>query len=157
MRQLLHFSNEPITISSLQDHKLVQVNAAFLERTGYTREEVLGRSTLELGIWEDEALHASIGKELSASGSVQAREIKYRRKSGELGVGNFSAVIRRFNGQPCVISFITDTTESMRAREELRRSERRLRSYIQHASDGVTVFDRDGRITFAAPSVERVA
>jgi PAS domain S-box-containing protein len=156
MRQLLEFSNEPITISSARDHKLIEVNAAFLERTGYTREEVIGRSSLELGLWEDDSAYAAIGKELNATGAVRHRTIKYRSKNGELGVGNFSAAIRRFSGQPCVISFISDTTESVRAQAELRRNERRFRSYIEYASDGLTVFNRDGQITFAAPSVERL-
>jgi len=86
MRQLLEFSSEPITISSARDHKLIEVNAAFLERTGYTREEVIGRSSLELGLWEDESVYASIGQELGAIGAVRHRTIKYRSKNGELGL-----------------------------------------------------------------------
>lgn len=118
-----------------------------LERTGYTREEVIGRSSLELGLWEDASVYASIGQELGATGSVT--------QSTDLLL---NLIIRGFDGGPCVISFITDTTESSRAQQEelLRGSERRFRSYIEHASDGLTVFGRDGRITFAAPSVERL-
>ena len=156
MKQILQYSNEPVTISSLHDHKLIEVNAAFLERTGYTREEVIGHSSLELRLWEDESLYASIGQDLNATGAVRHRTIKYKSKNGELKIGNFSAAIRQVDGQPCVISFITDITESVRAQEELRRSERRFRSYIEYASDGLTVFGREGRITFVAPSVERL-
>jgi PAS domain S-box-containing protein len=156
MRQILEYSNEPVTISLLSDHKLVEVNAAFLKRTGYTRKEVIGRSSFELGLWVDESVYRNIGEELSATGAVRQRTIKYKSKNGEIRVGHFSAAIRQFDGQQCVVSFITDTTESVRAHEELRRSERRFRSYIEHASDGLTVLDQDGRITFTAPSVERL-
>ncbi len=155
MRQILQHCNEPVTISS-RDRKLIEVNAAFLDRTGYTREEVIGRSSLELGLWEDASDYFSIAEELSATGAVKHRTIKYRSKDGTLRVGNFSAVLGSFDEEPCVISFITDVTESVRAHEELRRSERQFRSYIEHASEGLTVFDQDGRITFAAPSVERL-
>jgi PAS domain S-box-containing protein len=156
VRQILQYSNEPVAISSLRDHKLIEVNAAFLERTGYTREQVIGHSSLELGFLDDESVYTSIGQELSATGVVRHRTIKYRSKGGELRFGNFSAAIRQLDGEPCVISFITDITASLRAQEELRRSERRFRSYIEHASDGLTVFGRDGRITFASPSAERL-
>src|ERR1700680_3188159 len=99
MRQILQYSNEPVTISSMHDHKFIEVNAAFLERTGYTREDVIGHSALELGLWEDESVYASIGQELSATGAVRHRTIKYRSKAGELRFGNFSAAIRQLDGQ----------------------------------------------------------
>jgi PAS domain S-box-containing protein len=156
VRQILQFSNEPVTISSADDQKLIDVNDAFLERTGYTREEVIGRSSTDLGLWEDESVYTSIGQQLATTGTVRHRVIKYRVKDGRLRFGNFSAAIRELDGQSCVISFITDVTESLRAQEEFRRSERRFRSYIEHASDGLTVLGRGGRISFAAPSVERL-
>ena len=62
MRQILEYSNEPVTISLLSDHKLVEVNAAFLKRTGYTRKEVIGRSSFELGLWVDESVYRKIGR-----------------------------------------------------------------------------------------------
>jgi PAS domain S-box-containing protein len=154
MRQILDFSNEPVAISSLRDQKLIEVNAAFLERTGYTREEVIGRSSVELGLLENESVYRHLRQELESTGMVKRRTIRFKCKNGALGLGNISSTVRRFDGQPCIISFISDITESVRAQEELRRSERRFRSYIEHASDGLTVLDRDGQITFAAPSVE---
>ena len=89
MKQILQHCNEPVTISS-RDRKLIEVNAAFLDRTGYTREEVIGRSSLELGLWEDASDYFSIAEELSATGAVKHRTIKYRSKDGTLRVGNFS-------------------------------------------------------------------
>jgi PAS domain S-box-containing protein len=156
MRQVLEYSNEPVTISSLSDHKLVEVNAAFTRRTGYSREEVIGRSTFEMGLWEDESVYASVGQELSATGAIRPRTVRYRTKDGEVRSGNFSAAIREFDGKACVISFITDITDGVRAQEALRRSERRFRSYIEHASDGLTVLGRGGIITFESPSVEKL-
>jgi PAS domain S-box-containing protein len=156
MKRILQHSNEPVTISSLLDLKFIEVNEAFLDATGYRRDEVVGRTALELNLWDDPVLHERIGHDLAATGVVKHQTIQFRPKHGTVRVGLFSAAVRDIDGQPCCVSFITDVTEKLRAEEELRRSERRFRSYIENAPDGLTVFDREGVITFATPSVQRI-
>jgi PAS domain S-box-containing protein len=57
MKRILQHSNEPVTISSLRDHKFIELNDAFLDATGYHRDEVIGRTALELNLWDDPVLH----------------------------------------------------------------------------------------------------
>jgi PAS domain S-box-containing protein len=154
--QLLRYSNEPATISSIHNQKLIEINDAFLARTGYRREEVIGRSCQELGLWEQDSVAGSIAEELAATGLVRCRTVRYRTKHGELRVGDFSAAIQHLGGAPSVVSFITDVTDAFLAQEEQRRSERRFRAYVEHAPDGLAVAGPDCRITFAAPSIERL-
>ena len=156
MKRILQRSNEPVTISSLRDHKFIELNEAFLDATGYHRHEVIGRTALELNLWDDPVLHERVGHELAATGVVRHQTIRFRPKYGTVRTGLFSAAVQDIDGESCCVSFITDITEKLRAEEDLRRSERRFRSYIENASDGLTVFNREGVITFAAPSVKRI-
>ena len=89
MRQILQYSNEPVAICSLRDHKLIEVNAAFLERTGYTREEVIGRSAIDWCFWTMSRYTPVSRQELGATGAVRHRTLRYRSKGGELRFGNF--------------------------------------------------------------------
>src|SRR5580658_1122543 len=120
MMQLLRYSNEPATISSLHNQKLIEINDAFLARTGYRREEVIGRSCQELGLWDEGSVARSIAEELAATGMVRCRTVRYRTKHGELRVGDFSAAIQHLGGAPSVVSFITDVTDAFLAQEEQR-------------------------------------
>ena len=153
---LLRYSNEPATISALETHQLIDVNDTFLHQTGYSREEVIGKSCLELGFWGERSVHDSIAQELAATGLVRCRTVRYRTKYGELRLGDYSAAIQQPRGVPSVISFITDITETVREREEQRRSAHPFHSYLEHSRNGLAVAGPDGRITFAAPAIERL-
>ncbi len=156
MRQFLLHSHDLVSVSSVQDRKLLEVNAAFLERTGFSREEVIGRTMLELGVWQDDSEYDRIRTELHASGAVRHRSVRFKTRDGAIRYASLSAMIGAFEGRLCVISFATDITDHVHSQDELHRSERRFRSYIEHASDGLTVFDSQGVITFVAPSVKRL-
>ncbi len=156
MRQFLLHSHDLVSVSSVQDRKLVEVNATFLERTGFSREEVIGRTMLDLGVWEDDSEYDRIRSELQATGAIRHRTVRFKTKGGAIRYASLSAAIATYEGQLCVISFATDVTDHVHSQDKLRRSERRFRSYIEHASDGLTVFDAEGVITFVAPSVKRL-
>ncbi len=156
MRQFLLHSHDLVSVTSVEDRTLIEVNATFLERTGFSRREVIGRTMLDLGVWEDDSEYARIRNELQATGAVRHRSARFKTKQGAFRYASLSATIATFEGELCVISFATDITDHVHSQEELRRSERRFRSYIEHASDGLTVFDSQGVITFVAPSVKRL-
>jgi PAS domain S-box-containing protein len=141
---LIQYCNESATISRLRDNQFLEVNEAFVETTGYRPEEVIGRTALELGLWESAELYLETRRRLVATGAVRGLRTTLRTKSGEIRQCIFSAVLRDVNGEPCCISFVSDITERIQQDERLRATEHRLRYIISHAPVFANDSDPDG-------------
>ncbi|HEX8773897.1 MAG TPA: ATP-binding protein [Pyrinomonadaceae bacterium] len=101
----------PISISTLSEGRLLDVNASLLQLTGYAREEIIGRTTMEINIYSNPEDRQRIRELLLARGAIRDLEINFRLKSGDVRIGQLSAEIIEFNGERCVLATVTDITE----------------------------------------------
>jgi PAS domain S-box-containing protein len=88
---------------------------------GYQREEMIGRTSLELGIWESQAERDRVIRALEEQGTARDIEINLRGKTGESFVGLLSAESIDIDGEMYILSMINDITERKRAEEEIER------------------------------------
>lgn len=121
-----HSSPASLSIAQLIDGRLLEVNAAFLRMTGYTREDVIGRSTLEIGLWADPDYRLMMTEKLRDSRAVDNLNFKFRKKSGELRDGLLSVELIELGAEPCILGIALDTTERLRAEEAQQSYPRRL-------------------------------
>jgi PAS domain S-box-containing protein len=130
---------DSININRLSDGVYVDVNLGFTLMTGYTREDVIGRSSLpgDLGIWVREEDRERLVRELIEIGEVANLEADFRRKDGEVITGLMSAHIIEVDGERCLISITRDITERKLIEERLRESEERFRLAMEASSDGI--------------------
>jgi PAS domain S-box-containing protein len=122
-----HASHALIGILRVSDGKYVLVNDAHLNWLGYAREEVLGRTCLELGMWVDTAERDCLLKDMGALGSIRQRECRWRNRRGGHFTVLLSAETITINDTPHMLLMALDITQRKRAEEELRASETRLR------------------------------
>jgi PAS domain S-box-containing protein len=115
---------EPITIARLEDGMYIDVNESFLHVTGCRREDVIGRTSLDLNFWERADDRALMLKALEKDGSIRDVEITFLTKSGQQRVGLNSAEIIEIDGKKCVISIFRDMTEQKALESQLRKSQR---------------------------------
>ncbi|RMG46508.1 MAG: PAS domain S-box protein [Acidobacteria bacterium] len=108
-------SPDAISLSTLEEGRYLEVNEGFLQVSGYRREEVIGRTALELGIWVDVKDRERMVRSLRERGTVRNLEFAFRRKSGEIRVGLLSAEIIELEGKPCLLAVAKDITELKRA------------------------------------------
>lgn len=109
----------PISISTLAEGRVLDVNDHLLRLTGYTREEIIGHTTLEINIYSNVADRARIRETLFKRGAIRDLEINFRIKSGEVLVGLLAAEVIEFNGEKCVLATVTDITERRRFEQRL--------------------------------------
>lgn len=119
-----HANPEPITIARLDDGMYIDVNESFLRVTGCTRDEVIGRTSLDMNFWEQAEDRALMLKALERDGSIRDAEITFLTKSGEQRSGLNSAEIIEIDGNKCVISIFRDMTEQKALERQLRKSQR---------------------------------
>lgn len=115
------------TISSLEG-RFLAVNSQFLQTTGYTREEVVGKTALEIGMWPNPQNRASVMQKLREEGAVRGYAVDLRTKTGEDRVLLLSIEKIDLEGQPCLLHSGQDITERTRAERAVRASEERLRA-----------------------------
>src|SRR5262249_48843534 len=117
------FERSPLalTITSLDDGRLVEVNESFLNLTGYTREEALGSTTDELKLWVEPEQRADELARLVAGEHVDRFEARFRTKSGEIRVGILGSSLIEIDSRPHALSSIAEITERKLAEEVMGR------------------------------------
>ena len=115
-----HLNPEPITLATLSDGRYVDVNESFLRITGYRRDEIIGRTSLEIKFWERLEDRARLIDLLQREGSVRDLEITFRTKTGGQRTALDSADVIEINGQTCVIAILKDITERKVLEKQLR-------------------------------------
>ena len=145
-------SPDAININRLADGLFVEVSKGFTELTGYTREEVVGRTSLQLGIWYDPADRERMTEELRTQGFCENLEAVFRRKDGSCGTGLMSARPILLNGETHIISITRDITRRKQAEADLER----LKVAIEQAGEAVVITEVTGDIVYANPAFSRV-
>jgi len=113
-------SIDAININRLSDGEYIDCNQAFLDIVGYERQEVMGRTSPELGVWADESDRQKLKQMLLQSSICRSLETRFRKKTGEILWGQMSASIIEVDGTPCVLSITRDITQARLAEEEIR-------------------------------------
>jgi PAS domain S-box-containing protein len=147
-----HSSPAAMLIISIPDGTIIDVNDTFCKITEYTREELLGRSTVELKLWADPEQRNRALEQLKHEGRIQGAEVAYRTKSGRIGTFINSIEQVELNGIVCSISASVDITARKNSQEALQASEERFRALIERAPDGIFV-QTDGQFRFLNPAM----
>ncbi len=106
-----------VGVVRLSDRQFIEVNEAFLKLFGFRREEVLGHTPVELGLWADSKQREETLTRLMTEGSLKNVEGKARKKSGVLGDMLVSMELVEMGGEKCILALFTDITERKRAEE----------------------------------------
>ncbi|HPI92363.1 MAG TPA: PAS domain S-box protein [Deltaproteobacteria bacterium] len=115
-----------ISITRMADGLIIDTNMGFEELTGWKREEVLGRTSLEVNFWADPADRACLVGELQAGRDVLQREFQFRHKDGTMRSGIYSARHIRIAGEENIIFSLQDITEQRRLENERHKLELQL-------------------------------
>ena len=129
-----HFSKafranpQPMSLTVLETGRYIDVNESFLTMSGYTRDEVIGHTSLELRIWETPERRAEFVRELVKTCSVRNVETRFRTKTGEIRILLTSSELLEISGELCLIVASSDITERMAAQLAIQESENRFRT-----------------------------
>ena len=120
------FENSPITVALtiLPGGTFSEINQAFIDMFGYSRDEAISKTTVELGVWLHKAVRDRYLQLLRKNGYVHNFEAEMRRKDGKVIVVLFSGVQLDIAGKPSVLSAVMEITEQKRLQNQLLQSQK---------------------------------
>ena len=128
-----------IAVSSLPDHRFVDVNDAFLETLGYSREEVIGKISAELGLFVNPLRYAAAAHQLITTGHLADFEMQIRSKDGRIFDGVFTGEVIHSQGRQFLMTVMVDITARKQAEAELARLSVIQRELMRLATDFINV------------------
>ena len=149
---MVHSSPDAITLRSLPDRRYLEVNEGFTRLTGYSAEEVMGKTPAEIDLWVEQRPHQTTLQMVETEGQVQGEEFRFRTKTGEIRYGRLSAVRVVINGKPCMLSVTHDITDRKRAEAEASQ----LALIVESSEDAIVGKSLDGKIRSWNAGAERI-
>jgi PAS domain S-box-containing protein len=128
--QLFRHNPALMALSSFPDRKFVDVNDAFLKTLGYTKDEIIGKTSSELGIFVSSGQHKALSEKLLTCGSITDSELQIIRKDGTVLDGLFSGELISSQGRQHLLTVMIDITARKKAEYELVNINRRLEETI---------------------------
>jgi diguanylate cyclase (GGDEF)-like protein/PAS domain S-box-containing protein len=138
---IFNTSPDAVLISRLSDGYITDVNNAFTNLTGYTKEESIGNTTLGLNLWVNPDDRKKFIHELQATGFCDNLEAQFRKKDGSQHAGVLSAGITTIQGISHIVSTTRDITERKLAEEALR-----VAATAFDSQESMMITDADGVI-----------
>jgi PAS domain S-box-containing protein len=140
-----HASPNGFAITTFDEGRYLEANASEAMLTGYSREEFIGKSASELNFYENPEDGRRFRELLAKHGVVRNCGFRFRRKSGEIRWGLFSAVLIDVEGQRCLLSEVADVTEQREAEEALRRAGVELETRVRERTAALEKANEDLR------------
>ena len=147
-------SPDAVNINRLADGLYVEINQGFTALTGYTREDVHGKTSLELDIWHDPADRQRLLESLEEKGYCENLEAQFRRKDGSLTTALMSARTISLNKVPHILSITRDIGELKRMEQENLDRKRLFETMFNAIADTIVITDSQGRVQLANKAME---
>ena len=153
--KIFHKAPLLITLSEIETGKLLDVNNEFIDISGFSREEVHGKTVVDLG-WISHEQRERLFRELCERGRVQGMELFLRRKDGREVVCLYNGEVITVRGERVLLSIAQDITERKQAEEAFRESAEKYSFLVEATSTGYVIIDGDGQVVDANQNYVRM-
>ena len=122
--RLFHLSPDGLGVTRLDDGQLIEVNDGFVAITGYPRELLLGRTTVDLRLWAKDEQRQAAREQIKRDGECRNFPGTLRRRDGSEIEVEFSARVVEMEGEQRLLSIVRDVEEQRRLERQLTQAQR---------------------------------
>ena len=140
LRKIFESGSDPMAIVEMLGSTFIDVNEEFCRFHGLSKDELIGRSDLELDVWTDLAQRDELGRRLR-EGAVRNMSVTLQTREGRKIPCLISAVVIELRGRRCCVSTTRDISERAEAERTLRDGEATLRKIFDSVADPLCVTD----------------
>lgn len=156
-------SPDPIAITSRATHEFIDVNEGFVALSGYSREETIGKTSIDLGFYADLDDRERFFEALKRGERIRQWEVTYKTRAGKRLNCDVSVDLIDVQGEPAILTVVRDITERKRAEQERERAFQeiaRLKDELERERDYLreefNVAHRFGEIVGSSAGIKQV-
>lgn len=138
-RKVFQFSEAAISITKLATAEFIEVNPAYERILGYGKEEVIGKSSHEINLWNDPSIREKRMADYVKNRSVKLEAIELRRKNGEIVIVDASFALIDIDGEDFSIAMFSDITQQKEVEDKLRESRAMLDAAFNNIQYAINV------------------
>ncbi len=153
-RLTFHTSSNSINLNRASDGIYIDINDGFTKIMGYTRDDVIGKTSLSLNIWKNPEDRKRLTHDLSKTRHVENMEARFVDKGGKIVVGLMSARIIQISGEDVILSITRDITKLKDSEKALQKSEQLLSTHLLNTPIGAISWDLNFRTVEWNPAAE---
>ncbi len=153
-RKIFDCGPDAIILTRIEDGLYIDSNDTFSKYSGYTPEDLIGKTTREINLWDNTKDREKLLEAIKAKGFCHNLELNVKHKNGTSRTVDMSAEVINLNGIPHLLSISRDIAERKLTEKKLRESEEKYRVVIETASDVIYTVDSLGIITSLNPAFE---
>ncbi|MCF8178516.1 MAG: PAS domain S-box protein, partial [Sulfuritalea sp.] len=152
------FSSCPVaaSITAAKDGRFIDANANYERDFGWSRDDLIGKTTIEVGLWPDTATRERWREAMSREGRLVNFETIWMHKNGERRNVSLSTEITELDGEVCICGFVTDISARKEVEQVLKAGEVRLRAVLDGVHSGVITITETGVIESFNRSAEQI-
>jgi len=138
------FTNpDAINLNRAEDGVYIDINEGFTKIMGYSREDILGKYSGKLNIWNNPKDREKLVSGLKENGLVENLEADFIGKDGQIRTGLMSARLLRIENQDVILSITRNITEKKQTERSLIESEEKYKTLFERESDAIFIYDPD--------------
>jgi PAS domain S-box-containing protein len=138
-------SSDSVNINRMSDGMFISVNKGFTRILGYTEDDSIGKTSLEMNIWVDPLIREELVKELLQKGNVMDFEADFRRKDGKVVNGLMSASMIEIDGVPHILTETKDVTQNKKISKAFEFEQFLVNALMNNIPDHIYFKDLDSK------------
>ncbi len=142
-------------IRDLKEGRFITANQTMLRERGVTLEEIVGKTTVEMG-WSKQEQHERFLRLIQENGSVHNLETQTLLPDGAIIVGLSSGETFEMDGQTCFVTIHQDITRQKKVEEALRQREQEFKTLVENSPDIIHRYDHQLRHIYVNPAVWQI-
>ncbi|RPJ63992.1 MAG: PAS domain S-box protein, partial [Dehalococcoidia bacterium] len=149
-------ASDPTAITEIESGKFIEANPAWTRWTGFSTDELIGKSSVELNIWYDAGQRAQILEKIRTYGEINDLEVRIQTKSGQVRQCLYSGRIMKIGDKQYLFSRVHDITERILAEKSLEEINRKLADIINFLPDATMAADKNKNIIIWNRAIEQL-